>query len=260
MSIYFKETGNRKGKTIVFIHGGGISGWMWDKQLEYFKDYHCIIPDLPEHGKSINEGQISIKNSAYIIADIIRKYANGGKAHVVGHSLGAKIIIELLSINPEIIDHAVVASALFRPIPLMKFTHKPWVYRLSISMLKINWLMDLTVKLFKFNDIASNENLKKDFQSLTPDMLYRTYNELYQHLTLPNGLEKAEIPTLIIAGDREPSAMKQSVTDLANMLPNSKGILIKKGLHTYPWVMHDAFNDIINSWINDRPIDNKQIV
>lgn len=30
MAANFKEAGNKNGKTIVFIHKGGINGWMWD--------------------------------------------------------------------------------------------------------------------------------------------------------------------------------------------------------------------------------------
>jgi len=260
MSIYFKETGNPSAKTIVFIHGGGISGWMWDRQLDYFKNYHCIVPDLPEHGKSINEGQISIKESSKIIADIIRKHAEAGKAHVVGHSLGAKIIVELLSSNPEVIDHAVIASALFRPIPYLKLTHKAFFYNLTVSMLKADWLLNLQVKQFKFPDKLSSDNLKKDFKNLTADMLYRTYDELYQNLALPKGLKKVNVPSLIIAGEKEPKAMRESVKDMLNLLPNSKGIYMKKGLHTYPWVMNDTFNEVVNSWINDENIDNENII
>lgn len=260
MSIYYKETGNREAKTIVFIHGGGISSWMWDKQLDYFKNYHCIVPDLPEHGKSINEGQISIKGGSDIIADIIKKHANGGRAHVVGHSLGAKIIIELLSSNPEIVDHAVIASALFRPIPYLKFTHKAFFYNLTVSMLKVKWLLDLQVKQFKFPDKSSSDNLKKDFQGLTADMLYRTYDELYKNLALPKGLEKANVPSLIIAGEKEPKAMRESVMDILDLLPNAKGIYMRKGLHNYPWVMYDTFNELIDSWIKDQDINNKNII
>ena len=46
MPLYFEERGDKAATTIVFVHGGGTSGWMWGKQLEYFKDYHCLVPDL----------------------------------------------------------------------------------------------------------------------------------------------------------------------------------------------------------------------
>ncbi|MEC1750353.1 hypothetical protein [Bacillus mojavensis] len=25
----------------VFIHGGGVSGWMWEEQISYFQRVHC---------------------------------------------------------------------------------------------------------------------------------------------------------------------------------------------------------------------------
>jgi pimeloyl-ACP methyl ester carboxylesterase len=81
--MYYKETGNIKMPTIVFVHGGGVSGWMWRRQLEHFGDYHCLVPDLPEHGNSINEGPLSIEDCANRIADLIESRANSHKAHVV---------------------------------------------------------------------------------------------------------------------------------------------------------------------------------
>ena len=45
MSLYIKETGKNSDETILFLHGDGIAGWMWDKQIESFSDYHCIAVD-----------------------------------------------------------------------------------------------------------------------------------------------------------------------------------------------------------------------
>ena len=61
MSMSYEIYGPEKAPTILFLHGGGISGWMWHNQVEALSaDYRCIVPDLPEHGKSINEGILSI--------------------------------------------------------------------------------------------------------------------------------------------------------------------------------------------------------
>jgi pimeloyl-ACP methyl ester carboxylesterase len=260
MVMYFEESGNKAASTIVFIHGGGISGWMWGKQVDYFKEYHCLVPDLPEHGKSINEGKISIRDSAHRIAELIEKHASGGKAHVVGHSLGAKVVVELLSIRPDLIDHAIVASALFKPVPLMKLTHKPFVYKLTTSLLKIKWLTSLTVKQFNFPNKIYEDNCIREFQGMTADTLYRIYDELYQNLNLPAGLQKANVPTLVIAGEKELKAMRQSVAEIVDSLPNAKGILIKNGSHTYPWVLYDDFNKIVEAWISNMPIINQSVI
>ena len=260
MSIYFYETGSKDAPTIVFLHGGGISGWMWRKQVEYFKDYHCIVPDLPEHGKSIDEKPFSISDSANRIIELIQNKANGGKAHIVGHSLGGKIIVEILSIRPQVVDHAIVASALFNPMLLLRLTCNTFSYKLTVLLLKNSALLKMQAKAFKFPDEYYVENFVNESRMLTVENLDRIYSELYKHLQLPEGLSKVNVPTLVIAGEREPKAMRKSVIDLNNIIPNSKGIFIKGAIHNFPWVMSDTFNGIIRAWISDKTISNEDII
>ncbi len=247
--MYVEQKGNRNATSIVFIHGGGVAGWMWQKQWEAFEDYHCIIPDLPDHGKSMNEGHIDIEDSAKRIADLIRERANGGKAHVIGHSLGGKMIVQLLATQPEVIDRAVVGSALFRKIPLMNLMLNMPSYRLTVWMLKSKWVMAKQVKQFGFPNDFYKENFIKEISGETPEMLDRIYSQLNKHLVLPPGLCKAQTPTLVIAGEHEPKAMRQSAADVAEALPNAKACLIRNAKHTYPWAQSDAFNEAIRSWI-----------
>jgi pimeloyl-ACP methyl ester carboxylesterase len=249
MSIYFEESGDMTAPSVVFIHGGGMAGWMWKKQAEYFRSYHCLIPDLPEHGKSTDEGHVSIQDGACRIAELIEKHANGGKADIVGHSLGAKVLIELLSKRPELVKHAVVASALYRPVPLMKLSHKMFVYKLTVSMMKSGWFLTRTIKQFTFPDAAFEAECVKDFRRQTAGFLYRVYEELYRCVKLPDGLAGADVPTLAVAGEKELKAMKLSVDDIVRTMPNARGLIIKQGLHTYPWAMHEEFNKIVGEWI-----------
>jgi len=238
--------GNKNGPSIVFIHGGGVSGWMWKKQLEYFNDYHCIVPDLPEHGKSSNDGLFSISDCARRIADLIESKAHGKKAHVIGHSLGAKILVELLATRPNVIDHAVVASALFRPMPFMRLTHKPFIYTLTTLVLKLRSIISLYMRAFQFPDATYIENARADFQNLTSDRLYRIYDEVYRHLTLPKGLAEVRVPILVIAGEKE------SVLDIVSIMPNAHAVFIKKADHTYPWSKHETFNKLIRDFLDGK--------
>lgn len=253
MTMYFEETQNKSMPSIVFIHGGGISGWMWYKQIEHFSDYHCLVPDLPEHGKSINEGPLNLRDCADRIAELIENKTNNRKAHVVGHSLGGKVVIELLARRPDLVDHAVVASALFRPIYLLSLVHRPFIYKLSAAMLRNRAILLFLAKQFKFLDKVAIDNLMADFSRLTGDSLFRLYDQLYKFGRIPFfELKHANVPTLILAGENEPKAMKQSVEDIGEALPRSRGIIIKGADHTYPWVAYDKFNELIRTWINDK--------
>ena len=48
MALYIQETGSVTTPTIVFLHGGGGAGWMWQPQIDQLSDFHCLVPDLPE--------------------------------------------------------------------------------------------------------------------------------------------------------------------------------------------------------------------
>ena len=70
MSLHYKEYGDTSASLLVFIHGGGVSGWMWDHQIRHFANYHCLVPDLAEHGGS-RGSLFSINESANQIAELI---------------------------------------------------------------------------------------------------------------------------------------------------------------------------------------------
>ena len=50
-ALYVHEAGDSGAPPIVFLHGGGLSGRMWQPQLATLTDFHCLAPDLPEHGR-----------------------------------------------------------------------------------------------------------------------------------------------------------------------------------------------------------------
>lgn len=113
-----RECGSVSAPTICFLHGGGVSGWMWSPQVEALQNtYHCLIPDLPEHGLSAATQPFTIADAASRVAKLIREREHGGRAHVIGLSEGAQIAVQLLSSVPEIVDHAIISSALLYSSP-----------------------------------------------------------------------------------------------------------------------------------------------
>lgn len=248
--MHIQEIGSKNAPTIVFLHGGGMSGWIWEKQIEHFKDYHCLVPDLPGHGES-NEPLISLRDCAQKVAELIEK--NGyNKVIVVGHSLGAKVAVELLSVKPHMVDYAVIVSALYRPTKMMLWLHKPWVYRLTVWLVKYKKILELQAKLI-FKESSDQQNFIKDTQRLTATDLQKIYDMAYDS-KLPSALSSLKTSVLVMAGAKEPFAMGQSVMDLANAIPHAKGVLVRTVNHTFPWTEADLFNKIIRQWITGVPL------
>lgn len=254
MNLYIKETGKNNSETIVFLHGGGIAGWMWDKQVKAFNDYHCIVPDLPEHGKSAEIKPFTMKGAAEMIIDIIRDQAPGGKAHLVGISLGAQIIVQILSMAPEVVDHALISGTLVRSIP-----HTETFLKLLNYLIKAYEPVKDTDFFIKANMRTYNmpKSLFNEFKEATklikPDSLNRILKE-NMLFKMPDGLEKADSPVLVMAGEKDYKIIKESARDLLNVLPNSEGAVALKVGHLWNVENPELFNKTLRDWITDETL------
>lgn len=114
--LHHEEDGEADGaETIVLLHGGNLSGWMWAPHREALADRHLLVPDLPGYGGSRDLGWRSTTDSADRIAELIRAHAGldeqgRRRAHVVGFSLGASVAAVLVARHPELVRSAVIVS------------------------------------------------------------------------------------------------------------------------------------------------------
>jgi pimeloyl-ACP methyl ester carboxylesterase len=263
--LYVQSDGPDDAPTIIFLHGGGGGGWMWQPQVESLKsNYHCLVPDLPEHGRSMEVKPFSIHGSAEMMAELIRSRAHGGRAHVVGLSEGAQIAVALLSIAPEIVDHAVISSALLRSMPGMGWLTPGLVavsFRWSVPPFKNwEWWIRLNMKYSAGIPDSYYPEFKETFQNLTEESFVNVIME-NQRFRLPVGLEQANSPTLVVAGHKEYGVMRQSVRDLIAVLPEARGCLVDLGrgysmAQEHNWSMNAPalFTDMIKTWIEGTPI------
>lgn len=252
MNLYVEESGQENAETILFLHGGGMAGWMWKEQVEVFKDYHLIIPDLPEHGKSIDIKPFTIEGAADRIIDLIKTRAKGGKANLVGISLGAQIILQILSKAPEVSDHAMISGTLVHSIP-----HTETFLKLLDYLIKVYQPVKDTDFFIKANMRTYNipKNLFNEFKESTylikPASLDRILHEnmLFQ---MPTGLNHADVPVLVMDGGKEYKVIKESAQDLLEVLPNATGITAPKLGHVWNIENPNLFNRVLRSWIMDE--------
>jgi len=135
--------------TVVLIHGAFASGQDWDLVVPHLTDYHLLIPDMPGHGQSRNVTPFSVDYSSRLLARLIRKHAHNGRAHIVGHSLGAHIAINLASSSPEVVNDVFVSGfAIFPQTALSAFLpYAIWTESRIENLIPrrlISWLMDGT--------------------------------------------------------------------------------------------------------------------
>ncbi len=261
--LYVERWGSEAKAAIVFLHGGGVGGWMWKPQVERLgRSYRCLLLDLPGQGRSRAAGPFSHARAAEMTAELIRREVKGGKAHVVGLSEGAQVAVELLSRAPEIVDHAVVSSALLHPVPgQWMYTRGmlAWSYRLAMAPLRGSdaWIR-LNMKYSAGLPETYFAEFKRSFVETTEEefveMLYAGL-----HYRLPHGLERAQARTLVICGVKEYAAMKTSARDLLGVLPNAQGALLRLGPkarladeHNWALTAPDLFARSVAAWLADE--------
>lgn len=266
MSLYYFEAGPVSAETIVFLYGGGAAVWVWQAQVNALcNDYHCLVPDLPEHGRSADIKPFTIQGSAALIADLIREKAHNGWAHVVGISQGAQITLALMALAPELIGHSVVSSAVVRPLP-------GGMDRLSPKMAAS--LYRWTIEPFKNNDWWTRINMK--YSAGIPDQYFPQFREMYhqmnadlfarilaenQRFRTPARLERVKAPVLVVAGRNEYNAMKQSVRHIVAVLPNARGYLVHHSQrmslaqeHNWSITTPELFNRTVRAWLRDQSL------
>jgi pyruvate dehydrogenase E2 component (dihydrolipoamide acetyltransferase) len=89
------------GSPIVLLHGFGGSHTAWGGVVEWLPpDRHCIVYDLPGHGRSRAErhGSAAVAARA-VLADLAARGVN--RVHLVGHSMGGATAALAALMQPE---------------------------------------------------------------------------------------------------------------------------------------------------------------
>lgn len=251
MKFSYKEYGDQDAPFIVFLHGGGVSSWMWEHQVRHFTNYHCVTVDLPEQGKSTQCGPFSIENSADQISEFIHKLANGKDVIVVGFSLGAQVLIQILSESPNLIHYAMINSALVKPNKLGGKLINP-LLRLTYPLIQNRTFAKLQAKTL-FIDEHHFETYYNESSQMERETLARILKE-NMSFHIPSGFEKAKANILVTVGAKEKSVMKKSAVDIVNSNDHCTGVIISEVGHGAPLSHPKLFNEMIEKWIDGEEL------
>jgi pimeloyl-ACP methyl ester carboxylesterase len=252
-----------KEKTIVFLHGGGAAGWMWQPVVERLVEYHCLVPDLPEHGLSAFVKPFTMLLAAEKCAELIHDQAHGKKAVVVGLSEGAQTAVQLFATAPEVMEKAFISSALLLPAPGAKMVSSPGL---------IGAMFRLSVPPFRNNELWIRLNMK--YAAGVPEEFYPQFEHEFQNMTesqfvnliianqayrMPAGLEQVQVPALVVCGKHEYKCMQQSAQLLASTLPNNQQFTVDLGKgstlareHNWAMTAPEEFSVGVKNWLTEK--------
>ncbi|SFR75540.1 Pimeloyl-ACP methyl ester carboxylesterase [Streptococcus equinus] len=220
------EAGRQNQKVIIMLHGGGLSWWQYQAQMDLLcENYHVVLPILDGHAGS-DADFTSIEDNAKRLLDYIDKTYGGSVYLLAGLSLGAQILLEMLAQRKNICQYAIIESASVIPDKLTASLTAP-LFSMSFPLIKKKWFAKMQ---FRYLGIRADlfEHYYEDTVKLSKQNLiaFTKASSLYQvKKNLKNSLARVRI----IVGEKETKKMHVSARYLHDLLPDSR-LEIKAGL------------------------------
>lgn len=109
---------------IVFLHGTRLTRSAWAAQLDGLGgEFRAIALDLPGHGSRAAE-PFTLAGAAAVVGAAIAEHAAGGRAIVVGLSLGGYVAMELAATDPDRVRGLVLAGATAEPVGIRSMPYR----------------------------------------------------------------------------------------------------------------------------------------
>ena len=101
--------------TLIFIHGVGMCGEIWQPQVEHFsKDYRVITYDFLGHGKSVlKKDKLTLEDYVTQLYNLVNEIGVTNFS-LIGHSMGAIIAVAFALKYPRKVDTLIPINIVFK--------------------------------------------------------------------------------------------------------------------------------------------------
>lgn len=246
----FVQYGNPGSKTVIFLHGGGLSTWNFRDEAEILRGrFHVLIPVLDGHHGSDQKFTSIEENAARIIRYIDSRF-QGQVFLIAGLSLGGQVLLEMLSQRNNICEFAIIESTLALPTNATAMLVKP-VFSLCYPIVKKRWYAKLQCKALHIRDSLFEDYFRESSQIKKDDMIaFLKANAAY---TVKDSLSHCCAKTLILVGGKEREIMKKSAKLLRETIPGAVLEEIPGYYHGDFSLNHpQEFSYKLLDWISDR--------
>lgn len=228
----FKEYGSKDKDTILLLHGGGLSWWNYREVARLLEqDYHVILPILDGHAGSDHPFTTIEENAAEIITFLDEHY-HGSILLMGGLSLGAQILIEILSQRKDICSYALIESASVLPSKALNTFITPSL-NLSYGLIKNKSFAKL-----QFQSLHIKEDLFEDYYRDTCQIKKEDMIEFLKANTsysLKNCFKEATAKIHVYVGEKETNEIIHSAERICEKHASSE-------LHRLPNLRHGEFS------------------
>lgn len=258
-SLSFTSLNDEKSTTIVLLHGGFTCRLEFALVVPHLSHFHILLPDLPLHSASRHIKPGTTDNSASHVAQLIRSHAHGGKAHVVGVSMGGYIGQCLALHQPDLVLSLFVSGAaplVGKRLFLARWTRVTyymmcfmlhwlpnWIYKYHTSTLGLKLSDELITEM-------RNNTTWELMQDMFPWILLFTFDHVHKlkvRVLSVAGAKGDDVPTI----ERTADVLRSRRTDQDEAWPEgwSGAIVLREATHGWDMQFPELFAQGVSAWV-----------
>lgn len=236
-------------KHLLVFHGlfGQLDNWNTHGR-QFGEIYTTHLIDLRNHGRSFHSDDATI---AAMVEDVARymDFHQIEKAHILGHSLGGRVVMDFAMTYPDKVDHLIVAdmapkayqphhNAIFKALCSVDFFSVK--SRKDVEETLSQYIPEAGVRQFLLKNVYHAENGGYDFRFNLP-VLQNHYEDLVGK-DLLNGIFDG--PTLFLKGAKSNYILQEDEFIIKQRFPKAEVVAIANAGH---WLHAENPKDFIEA-------------
>lgn len=256
--LYYEVAGD--GHPLVLVHAGIADSRMWDDQFSLFTQrYRVIRYDLRGFGKSeVPPGPYALWDDLHGLLDFLGIQ----KAYLIGCSMGGGLAIDFTLEHPDMVDALIpVCAGLSGFEPSDTDSELAYWEQLEAA--------DKAGDSARVNEMEVHlwvDGLGRTPEQVNPTIRERVWEmnglalarEAEANLAQPQRLDppavgrlsEIHVPTLVIIGDQDLSATRQTADKLASDIPGARKVVIHDTAHVPNMEKSDEFNRLVLDFLS----------
>jgi pimeloyl-ACP methyl ester carboxylesterase len=263
--LYYEDRGDVDNPALLFIHAGIADCRMWQPQVEYFSRDYCVVRyDTRCYGKT-NSEDVEFSNRADAIA--VLDHLGIDKAVLIGCSRGGQIAIDTALEYPNrVLALVPVCAGLsgydFQPSNSAKDVTTGELFEqmeLAESTKDFERLIGLEVHLWADGGDQSEGRAPAHVREQMREMIANAYRRAQPEgrpipLQPPAAvrLHEIKVPTLIIAGALDTSAVLQMADTMEQHIAGAKKLIVEGAAHVPSMEFPDQFNQALSAFLKSN--------
>ena len=250
--IKYQVTGNKKGSTLVFIHGFPLSSQMWNSQIDFFKkEYHIIAVDLRGAGYNKN---VRFPFTMELLVDDLFAILDNEKIEnpiIVGFSMGGFLSLRAIEREPSRFKAIVLSNTKSNA----DSNESKLKRNEAIKTLRTKGTGDYAdVFLKSATSPNTSQEILKDIKNIitketTPQSIAFSALALISRTDTTESLAKIKVPTLIFVGDQDNVTKLSSAQELQKSIQGSQLKIITNSGHMSPIENSKVYNEELNLFL-----------